>query len=306
LGGSAGGSAAVMCEQAAGLEPVFLKQAFGSPIVPPRELYSWTTDAQAAALRVDQVLFTQTGEKGLGTGYAIEYLRGLALDQSVPERAQLAGTLSNDLFAKPRYAWGEPWATRMGWPGEDYGGNLLRFVLKAEAWVVLVQGNALNVVDMAGAPVTTADALGNPARIGAIFFQRDGVAGGPECGSFIGGGNGYREFILGNLAMIEEWSMGTEQIRDRLSENIAQLTEFLNRTRACPVTRSAQDWNLQVSCSWNSRVNPPVTEIFAYEQALAMPSANYLAVPDRLVQMIETLQGDLFQVDPLVVLPGSK
>ncbi|MEO6602169.1 MAG: hypothetical protein ABIQ16_19970 [Polyangiaceae bacterium] len=42
-----------------------------------------------------------------------------------------------------------------------------------------------------------------------------------------------------------------------------------------------------------------------YEQALAIPSANYLPFPQQVAAIIQTLQGDLFDPYPLVVKPGS-
>jgi hypothetical protein len=269
-----------------------------------RELFSWTTDEQAAALRRDQVLFTQSERAGMGPGYAFQVFEQIALGD-LEEASQLATVLGGKLFAKARYAWSEPWATRMGWPGEDYGGNLLRIVLKPEAWIVAVSKGNLTVVDLQNQPVPLAQALANPERLGAIFYAKDTFAGGPSCnGSFVSGGNGYREFIVGNLAMVEEWSLGTAQIRDRLSANIEQLSSFFERTRACPITTSAQDWNQQVVCAWDSP-GADASELFAYQQALAIPSDEYLAVPDRIAAMIETLQADLFEPDPLVVTPGS-
>jgi hypothetical protein len=271
-----------------------------------REFFSWTTDEQAAELRRDQVLFSRSERPGLGPGYAFQYFQQLAQDDSQPELAQLATDLGV-VFNKGRFAWSEPWATRMGWPGEDYGGNLLRIVLKPEAWVVVVRRGGLSVVDLQNVPVPLAEALANPARLGAIFYQKDSSTGGPSCGgSFFSGGSGYREFILGNLAMVEEWSLGTQQIRERLSANIEQLSTFLQRIRVCPVTRSAESWNISVSCQWEQTPGLAAGgELFAYEQALSIPSENYLAVPERIAAMIDTLRGDLFEIEPLVVAPGS-
>jgi len=286
-------------------QAVFAEQAIDGSKLSRRELFSWTSDEQAAALRRDRVLFSQSERPGMGRGYAFDVFARIALDETTPERAELATVLGGALFEKARFAWSEPWATRMGWPGEEYGGNLLRIVLKPEAWVVVVKNGDLTVFDLEDAPVSLAQALANPERLGAIFYQRDAFAGGPSCGSFgSDGGNGYREFIVGNLAMVEEWSLGTEQIRARLSANIVQLITFLERIRACPVTSSAQQWNFQVTCSWDF-LEPELTELSAYEQALAIPSENYLAVPDRIAAMIDTLQGDLFELDPLVVIAGS-
>lgn len=285
-------------------EPVFAQQVFYNSLVARREFFSWTTDEQAAELRRDQVLFSRSERPGLGPGYAFNVLAQIAQNDPESERSRLASLLGGELFAKARYAWIEPWATRMGWPDEDYGNNLVRIVLKPEAWVVLVARGGVTVVDQQNQPVSLADALANPTRLGAIFYQKDAFAGGPSCqGSFISGGNGYREFILGNLAMVEEWSIGTEQIRDRLRDNVAQLSNFLQRTRECPITSSAEQWNLTVVCHWD-RGGVPTSELDAYELSLAIPSDNYLAVPERIAAMIDTLQGDLFEPDPLVVTPG--
>ncbi|MEI9935945.1 MAG: hypothetical protein WDO69_01845 [Pseudomonadota bacterium] len=284
---------------------VFAEQIFDNARVARRELFSWTTDEQAAALREDQVLFSQSERRGTGAGYPFEVFQQIAQDETLPERAQLASLLGGELFANARYGWSEPWTTRMGWPGEDYGRNLLRIVLKPEAWVVVAREGDLTVFDLQNQPVSLDQALANPTRLGAIFYEQDEFAGGPPCSAnFSVGSNGYREFIVGNLAMVEEWSLGTQQIRDRLSANIDQLSSFFERVRVCPVTSSAQQWNLRVVCQWDSG-SAELTELSAYEQALAIPSDDYLAVPERIAALIETLQGDLFELDPLVVTPGS-
>ncbi len=294
------------CVQPLVSAPVFADQLFDRGAPAPRELFSWTTPEQAAAIRKDQQLFTLEEAQGLGSGFAFTYLAQLAQTAPEPTQQQLAGLLSGELFAKKRYAWPEPWATRMGWPGEDYGNQLLRVVLKAEAWVVVVAQGRLQVFDLENRAVAVADAIASPSRIGAIFYVKDAVVGGPTCGgSFLDGGNGYREFILGNLDMVEEWSIGTQSIRDRLSANIEQLTRFFEKMRSCPATVAATQWNLQVVCSWDALPVPPESEVFAYEQALAIPSANYLPVPAQVARIIDTLRGDLFEPDPLVVKPGS-
>jgi len=285
---------------------VFNAQAVLLSTVARRELYSWTTDEQAAALRRDRVLFTTVEQKGLGPGYAFAFLSQLAIGATDPQQQQLANVLNGDLFSKKRYAWSEPWATRLGWPGEDYGSNLLRIVLKPEAWLVIVTGGLLSVTDLDNRPVAISEALLHPERIGAVYYVRDASSGGPVCnGSFLGGNNGYREFILGNLAMVDEWSIGTQEIRARLAGNITDLTNFFNRVRACPAAEDAQRWNLRVVCGWGLNLSGGADETSAYEQALAIPSSNYLPVPQQIATLIETLQRDLFELDPLVVKPGS-
>jgi hypothetical protein len=286
---------------------VFAAQFFDSSRPARRELYSWTTDEQAAIARRDKELFTLVEAQGLGPGFAFVFLQQLATGGTDPEQAQLATLLTGDLFAKKRYAWTEPWATRMGWPGEDYGNQLLRIVLKPEAWVVVVDGATLRVLDQHNEPVSLAQAIANPQRLGAIFYEKGARLGGPVCNSsFTSGSNGYREFILGNLAMVEEWSLGTAAIRDRLTANIDQLTRFLERIRSCPSLVSGAQWNRSVCCNWQTPAGQLArTELFTYQQALAIPSLNYLPQPAQIASLIATLQGDLFELDPMVVASGS-
>jgi len=306
---SNGGDAPCQPAAASGL---FTPSALNNRAPARRELYSWTTDEQAAELRDTKVLFSRTERPGLGRGYVFEALQNLATQiaanaPTTTDQQQLIAVLDGDLFAKARFAWPEPWATRLGWPGEDYGGQLLKIVLKPEAWIVIFDGNELSVVDLGNAPVAIADALAHPERIGAIFFNKSGFAGGPVCnGSFSGGSNGYREFVLGNEGMVEEWSLGTEAIRDRLSADIALVQKFLPILRGCPVTVSPAIWNLQVSCGWSEPELPITSEIDAYQAALCIPSANYIPEPGPIASLIETLQGALFDPNPLVVTEGAQ
>jgi hypothetical protein len=103
--------------------------------------------------------------------------------------------------------------------------------------------------------------------------------------------------------MVEEWSLTTQAIRDRLSANIAQLTRFLGAIRSCPSATNPDAWNLSVACAWLEAPGKEYTDVSAYEQSLAIPSENYLPIPERIAAMIDTLQGDLFDPNPLLVTP---
>jgi hypothetical protein len=177
--------------------------------------------------------------------------------------------------------------------------------------------------------VATADALAHPERIGAIFF----ATSIPGCR---GGGAGYREFLVGNLAAIQEWSFGTQPALDRLNSNIRQLTRFLNNIRSCPNSADEPTWAQNVLCTWSDPLTSlPVgaagaagaadsgvggidgtglepfplpgigTEELSYDRALALPNANYIAAPAPIATIIDTLTGDLFKPDPWIVTPGS-
>jgi hypothetical protein len=348
-----------------------------------------------------------------------------------PEAAELARALSS-AFSMGRYAWPEPWPTRLGPLDQDPGGQLVHVTLKPEAWLAVAAVGNVYVYDAERHTVATADALAQPERIGVIYFDSSRISpGGCEATQ------GYRGFLLGNLSMIQEWSIGTQQIADRVQSNIDQLTQFLTAIRACPVTTDGATWAQSVLCGWfmqpgadgvsdvsvgtadtgssgnggsggasgggssgggasgssgggasgssgssgggasgssgggtagaggfggggagiagsnpagnggmsaaaagtsSEDVSPlpaggvpaqgtggavggisssagaagasagadlSATEIGAYGQALASPDADYLAAPAQIATIIETLQGDLFVPDPLVVTPGS-
>ncbi len=264
-----------------------------------RVLYSWTTAEQAAELRADRVLLTRTETPGLGRGYAFTSIDELAARGNAPEN-QLLAKLSSELFTKVRYAWPHAWATRMGWPGEDYGDQLLRIVLKPEAWIVVVSDRVgMVVIDLQNQIVPIEDALANSERIGAIFFYKVDVTGQ---GTFHSCSGGYREFIVGNEAMIEEWSLGTEQIRAELEQDAARLEAFFELVRPAPPSLSSATYNAIVVCNWDFA---PSDDVGTYERSLSIPSDYYVPLPAELAALVETLRASLFEPDPLVVTPGG-
>ncbi len=283
--------------------PVFSAQIFDYEHLFQRELYTWTTDEQIAELREGKLLLTRTEREGLGPGYAFDVLTGIAAYDTQPIN-QLAAYLAGEAFAKARYAWPHPWATRMGWPGESYGNNLVRILLREDAWIVSVRSGTLEVRDAQNAIITLEQALATPERIALIFFEKDSSSGGPVCGgSFVDGANGYREYIVGNEAMIEEWSIATPEILAKLDSDLTLLHTFLERIRNCPATEDPIAWNLEVCCSWPS--TGIASEFSSYEQSLAMPSPYYLPAPAEMVELIETLESARFAPDPLIVSPGG-
>jgi hypothetical protein len=268
-----------------------------------RELYSWTSGEQAAELRAGGELFTRSERPGMGPGYAFTYMSEQAAISTGATAMILNGVLTG--FEKGRYAWPHPWATRMGWPGEDYGDQLLRVVLKPEAWVLFVQDlnpfvGALRVVDMNNNEVPLADAAAALDRIGAVYFLKTDVTGQ---GSFAQCSGGYREFIVGNLAMIEEWSLGTEAIRARIAADAAMIDAFRREVEAAPPRAvDPTQFNTMVACRWGTSA---YGEVERYERALAIPSENYIPTPANLAALRDTLEASLFDPDPLVVKPSQ-
>jgi hypothetical protein len=303
--GSGGEAGAGDAEAGAGGEtgrpiaPLFCDQMVWNSAPAHRVLYTWTTPEQLAELRRDRVLLTRTETPGLGRGYAFTSIDALAARGDAPEN-QLLAMLSRDLFRKVRYAWPHPWATRQGWPGEDYGDALVRVVLKPDAWIVVVHDDrGMAVIDLDNQPVPIADALAHPERIAAVFFVKTDVTGN---GSFFECSGGYREFIIGNEAMIEEWSVATDEIRARLEEDIARLDRFFERVRPLTTVPGSTEFNRSVACNWDAA---PFGELDTYARALAIPSAYYLPRAAEVAAIAETLRASLPAQGPLIVRPGG-
>lgn len=286
--------------------PVFAPHTVSNYVPVAKVLYSWTIPEHVTELRRDRQLLIRSEQAGMGRGYAFDVIAEIARDLPSSDVGELARRLSTDLFPKIRYAWPHPWATRMGWPGEDYGNQLLRIVLKDEAWTARVLYRDIAVFDSAGVPVPLAMALATPERIGAIFFAKDGGSGGLACSGSFGPSPGaatYREFIVGNEAMVEEWSLGTDEILQELGSDIASVSAFLRLVRACPPV--FPEFGLSVACEWAATQSEFDEEVSSYLRALALPSEYYLPNVTQLAAIVDTLEGDLFEPDPLVVVPGQ-
>jgi hypothetical protein len=278
---------------------VFCEQIVWNVAPAHRVLYSWTTAEQAAELRQDHVLLTRTETAGLGRGYAFTSIDELAARGDAPEN-HLLTKLSEELFTKVRYAWPNAWATRMGWPGEDYGDQLLRIVLKPNAWIMVVSDRVgIAVIDLDNHLVPIADAVAQSERIGAVYFYKRDITGN---GSFETCSGGYREFIVGNEAMVEEWSLGTAQIRDQISADATLIERFMTDTRDMPPGIAPKAFNQYAVCSWDGSAQ---SELDGYVHALSIPSEYYAPLPAELAALADTLRQSLFEPDPLTVKPGG-
>lgn len=286
---------------------LFADQVFSSAGPRPNVLYTWTTTQQAQELRNGGPLFSRSERPDLGRGNALDALARLATGSS--SMAQLASLLSQEVFATARYAWTNPWATRMGWPDEQYGNQLIRIELKDAAWHASFDGQNLSVSDSAGVYIPIEEVLANPSRVAAILYWRGPSEGGPRCGTFgqyldagtgtgAGTTSGYREIVLGNVSMVKRWSLGSEEIATRVKQDIETLRRFLAVLQKCPPIAYDPDWNGMVSCSWNGPLRGSPTD---YVDALAIPNDYYQPSIENVRRIIDTLESDGFETDPYVV-----
>jgi hypothetical protein len=137
------------------------------------------------------------------------------------------------------------------------------------------------------------DVAATPERIAAFFFLRGSLLEGPQCGSFAGGSGGYREFVLGNLSMVESYEVGTQDVLGRIDTDIRALTEYLETVRPCPPD-VANNFNANVFCSWGFLGD-------AYLESLSLPGDAYVPTAANITTIIETLTADRFVPDPFTV-----
>lgn len=268
---------------------------------PQRVLYSWTTDEQVEELRNGGELFSRSERPGMGRGLLFADLAALAGADTTPA-AQLAAKLGTEVFAKARFAWPNPWATLLGVPGESYGTQLLRIELKSEAWIALLRGGQLLVFDGDGQVVGLEQALANPTRIGAIYYE---AAGDPDVscggGTFARPALGFREFAVGNWAMVASWELATPPITERLQADIRALGA-LEQELACAPLGSESEWEHDAMCGWSD--GPAGSGSLAnYNAALGMPSHLYFPNSENLEALIAALEASLPTGEPLSVTP---
>jgi hypothetical protein len=262
-----------------------------------RVFYSWTTDEQVMELRAGTELFSRSERAGQGRGLLFTELATFAQAASTPER-KLADRLVNETFAKARFAWTNPWATLLGLSGETYGNQLLKIELAPEAWIASFDRYGITVFDQNNAPVPIDTALANPQRIGAIFYRSSGEPDSAYCGTFSQGAVGFREFALGNLAMVKRWSLATAEISKRMKSDIAQL-RALEQQLAC--VGDTNNWLNDLSCSWSSGY-PAKSARDYYDFSLALPSELYRPSATNLEALIAALEASLPTGEPLDVI----
>lgn len=260
---------------------------------PPRVLYSWTTKEQIEELRTNPTLLTRSVSSDGEVGRA----QGLIAGGTDP----VSLLLNEERFANKRYAWTNPWATRLGWTGDDYGDRLLAITLRADAWVGQMMmddsvGLSWTFRDMEGNSVTQDEVLANPERLAAVYFydQRDM----PEC-RFESRTQGqlYREYFILNEGMLESWSAFTEEVKAELDSDLAALRRLLDTLTTGECESVASCWRDGVMEAWSS--GPADGIVQSYIGGLAFPNDLYAPTRTNLARLIERLEAVPLDDEPL-------
>jgi hypothetical protein len=251
-----------------------------------RVFYTWTTPAQITELRGGAPLYSRSESPEHGPAH---------FDRVVESQARtghpVAQLLRRPLYRRARFGWTNAWATLLGWPGEKYGDQLLRVVLRPNAWLAQHQARTKEwrFFDMAGRPVTQAAVLKSPERLAGVYFIQDLYDVMGTMGTFGGsGGTAYREVVLINEAMVESFEAGTAAAQQELKRSIAAL-QLLKRSLPESAGTPKAQWAYELAGRW-LQARPPANALQAYELSLALPSPLYRPEQARIAEIISALE----------------
>ncbi len=179
------------------------------------DLYSWTTKDNAIALRRDRKILVATAASGDGP---TPFNRAL---KTVAKRNDDHGVVASLLrehknLQRRRYAWTSPFATARPRGKRSYGTHLVRIRLRKEGWTGHFEPGKrepFRFVNASGDTISLTKVIEHPERIAAIFHTRKPPAV-PEA---------FREYVLCNRDMIRSWSIGTEEIAERVRQESTML-----------------------------------------------------------------------------------
>jgi hypothetical protein len=246
-----------------------------------RTLYTWTTREQVDELRKTKQLLVRDESPLHGATYYEQVVHALATRGDA-----IARLLDTTAFAKSRFAWHAPWATRRGWPGEDYGDQLVQITLRPESYVLALSTRdaAFTATDLKHAPVALADVAAHPERIAAVYFVSDvddPAATIPRPSAT------FREVVVCNESMIESWAVGTDDIASELAREAAALDKLARALHAA----SAPPDPIAVAGVWAAAADAKDRRPErAYAAALALDSPNYRLDPDALAALARLLR----------------
>ncbi len=265
-------------------------------------LYSFTTADQAAAIRAGAPIFTKATTDAGHRGYVFDVLELHSRQGFEPE---IAKELAGPRFELGRFAWPFLAGTRVS--PERYGDEILSFAFKPESLFVAFSArpsSGFSFFDANGASVKSALAMQTPERIAAFLFFNDlntsfttsGSVG--ACEGAFAVGLVYREFYLGNAAMLAEYSLGTQAIVDRIDAEVADLRS-LARDLDCTRARIGPDCTAVLQ-KWFSLEPTSRSDRFLASMAFATPFGTAGFVPADLVRLADDLEKLRFVPNPFV------
>jgi hypothetical protein len=255
-----------------------------------RVLYTWTHAAQVdEATRSGKLLLKKDGENG----------KQSIFDASLAAQpyAVIAQLLALEPFERRRFAWVNPWATSRGFGAESDGDRLIRVVLKKGAVIGRFTPEGGPEVDVDGETISDFELIKHPERLAAVYHVGFTDPTKPE--------TVFREYVLVNESQIEEWSVATPAIRERLE---------LDATMLHLAARSLAGVRIRDGATWAHDLGEGVWRIGArsddaqrrYEAALAFASAAYQPLPQVVEAIAKGLEALPPQGAPIVHVPDAR
>lgn len=276
--------------------PAFSKQTISNQLPARRSVYLQMTDEEVEALKATGALLPPPTDPPKTTPLRslLMQLQATASDARKPLVQELIKR-----FPVTRPTWPNAWALRLvEHPGSQHM-NPVRLTFKPNAWIVRILDGSPAIVDLDNAIVTISSATAEPERLAAIYY----VADDRSPGALATCETGKRELALGNPSMVEEFSVGTEEILKQIGADIAALELLFNAARPCSsVDRNGMTFHAFTVCqTW--RFFDASTEFLAYQWALVNPVEAYKPTPQNLATLIQALKDDRFEPEPFVGTP---
>jgi hypothetical protein len=254
-----------------------------------RVLYTWTNAVQVEeAARTGTLLFKKDGDG-----------KQSIFDASVAAQAWgvVAQLVALEPFALRRFAWVNPWATSRGFGAERYGDRLVRVVLKKGAVIGRLTPDGGSTVDVDGEVVPDYELIKHPERLAAVYHVGFTDPNKPE--------TAFREFVLVNESQIEEWSVATPAIRERLELDAAMLHRAARALGGVRI-RDASIWAREVGEGpWRTGARSDDAQR-RFEASLAFVSDPYRPLPPAVELIAKGLEALPPQGEPIVRAPAAR
>lgn len=206
----------------------------------PRTLYTWTTREQIEALAASRKLL----QKSRAAGGELSRFDALlkSLGDKVPPTARL---LREAGCAKKRFAWPNPWATVLGFAGEQYGDQLVEITLKDDSILVLVEseGPRFRYLTLDGGELNEAEAKAARKRIAGALHVSAPAPTRALSTLDLEVGWPLREFVICNEGQVAGWAYGTPAILTRMGDDVALLRGFARLLEGAPAPAIGSPWD---------------------------------------------------------------
>lgn len=260
-----------------------------------RALYTWTKPEQAEQLRRGGKLLIKGSDDAAGMSrFELQLWNSYNSDP-------WSRVFLNPPFHRGRYAWPHPWATRLGGDREPYGDVLVQIKLRPEAIIAVFNPQGARrwtFHTMSGEVLGDAQALKRAGQVAAVVHTSEQVISWQI----------FREVVVCNEAMVESWSLGTDEIAAKLASDVAAidlLARWARGRRGWGDSLSQDElyrWLEVVRRGWGE---PTSTIEGLYLSSLAFASERYQPTEGALQALLQSMRAVPAQGAPFTGRGGA-